>query len=48
MRTTTVYLICFHPGIPRGTRPGNACHYLGSTSYLDAAASTSPGLAARS
>jgi hypothetical protein len=38
MRTTTVYLICFHPGIPRGDRPGNACHYLGSTSYLDAAA----------
>jgi hypothetical protein len=37
MRTTTVYLICFHPGIPRGARPGNACHYLGSTSYLDAA-----------
>ena len=29
MYTTTVYLICFHPGIPRGPRPGNASHYLG-------------------
>ena len=37
MRTTTVYLICFHPGLPRGARPGNACHYLGSTSYPDPA-----------
>lgn len=30
--TTTVYLLCFAPGIPRGGRKGNACHYLGSTS----------------
>jgi len=37
MRTTTVYLICFYPGIPRGARPGNACHYLGSTGYADPA-----------
>jgi hypothetical protein len=37
MHTTTVYLICFRPGIPRGARPGNASHYLGSTSYLDPA-----------
>jgi predicted GIY-YIG superfamily endonuclease len=35
MHTTTVYLICFQPGIPRGARPGNASHYLGSTSYPD-------------
>lgn len=33
MRTSTVYLLCFAPGIPRGARPGNACHYLGSTAY---------------
>ena len=25
----------FHPSIPRGARPGNASHYLGSTSYRD-------------
>jgi predicted GIY-YIG superfamily endonuclease len=37
MHTTTVYLVCFHPGLPRGQRPGNACHYLGSTSYRDPA-----------
>ena len=37
MHTTTVYLICFQPGIPRGARPGNASHYLGSTSYPDPA-----------
>ena len=37
MHTTTVYLICFRPGIPRGARPGNASHYLGSTSYPDPA-----------
>ncbi len=37
MHTTTVYLICFQPGIPRGARPGNASHYLGSTSYHDPA-----------
>ena len=37
MHTITVYLICFHPGIPRGARPGNASHYLGSTSYPDPA-----------
>ena len=33
MHTTTVYLICFQPGILRGARPGNASHYLGSASY---------------
>jgi hypothetical protein len=37
MHTTTVYLICFQPGIPRGARPGNASHYLGSASYPDSA-----------
>jgi hypothetical protein len=35
MATTTGYLICFQPGIPRGARPGNASHCLGSTSYAD-------------
>ena len=33
MHTTTVYLICIHPGIPREARPGNPSDYLGSTSY---------------
>jgi hypothetical protein len=45
MHTTTVYLICFQPGIPRCARLGNASHYLGSTSYPDrpsAYTSTSP------
>lgn len=31
VNTTTVYLLCFAPGIPRGAQPGPACHYLGST-----------------
>jgi hypothetical protein len=51
MHTTTGYLICFQPGIPRGARPGNASHYLGSTSYPDpptGCASTSPVPATRS
>jgi hypothetical protein len=51
MHTTTVYLICFEPGIPRGARPGNASHYLGSTSYPTpptASTSTSPAPGARS
>lgn len=30
MKTDTVYLLCFAPGIPRGPRAGNARHYLGS------------------
>lgn len=32
MTTNTIYLLCFAPGIPRGPKPGNACHYLGSCS----------------
>lgn len=30
MRTDTVYLLCFAPGIPRGGMRGNSSHYLGS------------------
>lgn len=30
MRTDTVYLICFAPGLPRGGMRGNSSHYLGS------------------
>lgn len=30
MRTDTVYLVCFAPGISRGRMPGNSSHYLGS------------------
>jgi hypothetical protein len=30
MITTTVYLLCFAPGIPKGSQRGHARHYLGS------------------
>lgn len=30
MRTDTVYLVCFAPGLSRGSMRGNSAHYLGS------------------
>jgi len=32
---TGCYLLCFHPGLPRGAQPGASCHYLGWADNVD-------------